>query len=97
MASKQITVGIGIPMIITGFLIAIFWAPLVGDVKDTVEFVGSLIGIIGIILASTLLSSKLSDLKSEIGDLRVQRKLLKEEIKKITRRGKPQPRRSRKR
>ena len=47
MASKQITIGIGIPMIITGFLIAIFWAPLVGDVKETVEFVGSLIGIIG--------------------------------------------------
>ena len=50
MTSKQITIGIGIPMIVTGFLIAIFWAPLVGDVKDTVEFVGSLIGIIGIIL-----------------------------------------------
>ena len=47
MASKRIVVGVGIPMIITGFLIAIFWAPLVGDVKETVEFVGSLIGIIG--------------------------------------------------
>jgi flagellar biosynthesis protein FliQ len=50
MPSKRITVGVGIPMIVTGFLIAIFWAPLVGDVKDTVEFVGSLIGIIGVIL-----------------------------------------------
>ena len=50
MTSKRITVGVGIPMIVTGFLIAIFWAPLVGDVKDTVEFVGSLIGIIGVIL-----------------------------------------------
>ena len=50
MASKQITIGIGIPMIVTGFLIAIFWAPLVGDVKETVEFIGSLIGIIGVIL-----------------------------------------------
>ena len=49
MASKQIVVGVGIPMIITGFLIAIFWAPRVGDVKETVEFVGSLIGIIGVI------------------------------------------------
>jgi flagellar biosynthesis protein FliQ len=49
MASKQIVVGVGIPMIITGFLIAILWAPLVGDVKETVEFVGSLIGIIGVI------------------------------------------------
>jgi len=49
MASKRIVVGVGIPMIITDFLIAIFWAPLVGDVKETVEFVGSLIGIIGVI------------------------------------------------
>ena len=50
MPSKQLTVGIGIPMIVTGFLIAIFWAPLVGEVKETVEFIGSLIGIIGVIL-----------------------------------------------
>ncbi len=50
MASKQIIVGVGIPMIITGFLIAVFWAPLVGDIKETVEFVGSLIGIIGVVL-----------------------------------------------
>jgi len=50
MASKQISVGIGVPMIVTGFLIGIFWAPLVGDVKETVEFVGSLIGIIGVVL-----------------------------------------------
>jgi len=50
MASKQLTIGVGIPMIITGALIAIFWAPLVGDVKETVDFIGSLIGIIGVIL-----------------------------------------------
>ena len=50
MASKQITIGIGIPMIVTGFLIAVFWAPLLADVKETVEFIGSLIGIIGVIL-----------------------------------------------
>ena len=31
MASKRLIVGVGIPMIITGALIAIFWAPLVGD------------------------------------------------------------------
>ena len=37
-------------MIVTGFLIAIFGAPLAGDVKETVEFVGSLIGIIGVVL-----------------------------------------------
>ena len=50
MASKQITIGIGIPMIIGGFLIAVFWAPVVGEVTETVEFIGSLIGIIGVIL-----------------------------------------------
>ena len=50
MASKQITVGVGNPMNVTGFLIAFLWAPVVGDVKDTVEFIGSLIGIIGVIL-----------------------------------------------
>ena len=50
MASRQITVGIGIPMIVTGFLIAFLLAPVVGDVKDRVEFIGSLIGIIGVIL-----------------------------------------------
>ena len=49
MASKRLIIGVGIPMIITGALIAIFWAPLVGDVKETVEFVGSLIGIIGVV------------------------------------------------
>ena len=60
--------------------------------------IGILLGtIIGIILASTLLSSKISDLESEIGDLRVQRKLLKEEIQKIMRRAKPKPRKQRKR
>jgi len=50
MASKLITVGIGVPMIVTGFLIEIFGTTLAGDVKETVEFVGSLIGIIGVVL-----------------------------------------------
>ena len=60
--------------------------------------IGLILGnIIGMVLSAILTSGKVSDLYSEIGDLRVQRKLLKEEIKKITRRGKPQPRRSRKR
>ena len=49
MASKKLIVGVGIPMIVTGFLIAIFWAPLVVELRETVEFVGSLIGIIGVI------------------------------------------------
>ena len=49
MASKQLTIGVGIPMIITGALIAIFLSPIVGDVSETVEFIGSLIGIIGVV------------------------------------------------
>ena len=49
MASKQISVGVGIPMIVVGALIALLWAPAQADMSDTVEFVGSLIGILGVI------------------------------------------------
>ena len=49
MASKQITVGVGIPMIVVGALIAIIWAPAEVELGETVEFVGSLIGILGVI------------------------------------------------
>jgi len=49
MASTRIIVCVGIPMIVTGFLIAILWAPAAYGVESTVEFVGSLIGIIGVI------------------------------------------------
>ena len=49
MASKQITVGVGIPMIIVGALIALLWAPAEAELGETVEFVGSLIGILGVI------------------------------------------------
>ena len=49
MASKQITVGVGIPMIVVGALIAILWAPAEVELGETVEFVGSLIGILGVI------------------------------------------------
>ena len=48
MASKQITVGVGIPMIVVGALIALLWAPEV-ELRETVEFVGSLIGILGVV------------------------------------------------
>ncbi len=44
MASKQITVGVGIPMIVVGGLIALLWAPAETELKETIEFVGSLIG-----------------------------------------------------
>ena len=60
--------------------------------------IGLIIGsMIGMVLSAILTSGKISDLYSEIGDLRVQRKLLKNEIQKITRRAKPKPRRQRKR
>jgi len=54
-------------------------------------------GMIGMALSAILTAGKVSDLYSEIGDLRVQRKLLKEEIQKIMRRAKPRPRKQRKR
>jgi len=49
MASKSITVGVGIPMIVVGALMAWLWAPTEGDMQNTVEFVGSLIGILGVV------------------------------------------------
>ena len=49
MASKEITVGVGVPMIVVGALMAWLWAPLQVEMQSTVEFVGSLIGILGIV------------------------------------------------
>ena len=49
MASKAISVGVGIPMIIVGALMAWLWAPLAVEMQSTVEFVGSLIGILGVV------------------------------------------------
>jgi flagellar biosynthesis protein FliQ len=49
MASKQITVGVGIPMIVVGALLALLWAPTEVELGETVEFVGSLIGILGVV------------------------------------------------
>ena len=50
MGSKQISFGVGIPMIVVGALIALLWAPAEVELGSTVEFIGSLIGIIGVIL-----------------------------------------------
>jgi len=50
MASKQITIGIGIPMIVIGALLALFLAPTQPVLQDTIEFVGSLIGILGVVM-----------------------------------------------
>ena len=49
MASKEITIGVGIPMIVVGALMAWLWAPLAVEMQSTVEFVGSLIGILGVV------------------------------------------------
>jgi len=49
MASKTISVGVGVPMIVVGALMAWLWAPLEADMQSTVEFVGSLIGILGVV------------------------------------------------
>lgn len=50
MTSKQISVGIGIPMIIAGALLGFLLAPMEANLKDTIEFVGSLIGILGVLI-----------------------------------------------
>ncbi|MBI5698641.1 MAG: hypothetical protein HZC29_09245 [Thaumarchaeota archaeon] len=49
MASKQISAGVGIPMIVVGALMAFLWAPTNIEFFDTIEFVGALIGILGVI------------------------------------------------
>lgn len=49
MASKQISFGVGIPMIVVGALMAFLWGPTNTEWVETIEFVGSLIGILGII------------------------------------------------
>ena len=49
MASKAIIVGVGIPMIIVGVLMAWLWAPIGGDLQNQIELVGSTIGILGVI------------------------------------------------
>ncbi len=49
MASKRISVGVGIPMMVIGALIAFLWAPTAFDLGETVEFVGGLIGILGVV------------------------------------------------
>jgi len=49
MASKAITVGVGIPMIVVGALMAWLLAPSQIAIQSTIEFVGSLIGILGVV------------------------------------------------
>jgi hypothetical protein len=49
MTSRQITVGVGIPMIVVGALMAFLGAPINVEFSEIIEFVGSLIGILGVI------------------------------------------------
>jgi flagellar biosynthesis protein FliQ len=49
MASKQISAGVGVPMIVVGALMAFLWAPTNTEFFETIEFVGALIGILGVI------------------------------------------------
>ena len=53
--------------------------------------IGSLIGVVSI---SLFTSTRITDLQSEVYDLRIQRQLLREELDRP--RGKPKPRRRRK-
>jgi flagellar biosynthesis protein FliQ len=50
MTSKQLSVGIGIPMIVVGALLATLLAPTQIQLNDTIEFIGSLIGILGVVI-----------------------------------------------
>jgi len=49
MASKIITVGVGIPMIIVGVLMAWLWAPIEVNLQNQIELFGSIIGILGVV------------------------------------------------
>ena len=49
MTSKAIMFGVGLPMVIFGAFIALLIAPLTEGVVSTIEFVGSLIGILGVV------------------------------------------------
>jgi len=65
MTSKQISVGIGIPMIVVGAILAFLLAPMQDNLKDTVEFVGSLIGILGVLIfIAGLFSRKIPQITS---------------------------------
>lgn len=53
MASRQIYGGVGIPMIVVGALMAFLWAPTNTEFFETIEFVGALIGILGVVFFFT--------------------------------------------
>ena len=49
MASKAIIVGVGIPMIIVGVLMAWLWGSMEGIYQNQIELIGSTIGILGVV------------------------------------------------
>ena len=49
MVSKSIIVGVGIPMIIVGALMTWLMSPMGGELQSQVEFIGSTIGILGVV------------------------------------------------
>ena len=49
MASKAIVIGVGVPMIVVGALMALLWAPMEEYFQNQIELVGSTIGILGIV------------------------------------------------
>jgi hypothetical protein len=62
--------------------------------NELVFIIGLSIGaLIGVVSISIVAASRITDLDSEVRDLRVQRKLLKEELQKPQ--GKPTPRKKR--
>ncbi len=49
MASKAIIVGVGVPMIIVGALMAWLWGSIEGVYQNQIELIGSIIGILGVV------------------------------------------------
>jgi len=49
MTSKAITVGVGIPMIIVGAIMAWLWGSIEVIYQNQIELIGSTIGILGVI------------------------------------------------
>ena len=49
MASKTITVGVGIPMIVIGAIMAWLWAPVQTTYQNQTEWIASTIGILGVV------------------------------------------------
>ena len=59
-------------------------------------YLGIILGCMGGVIGLSLFQVKnVADLKAEIRDLRLQRQLLKEEVFRLTKRGKPAPRKRR--